>query len=127
MTGANRSHEQYPEHEKLKALRIDPDDPFTGRNQLIGDFIEWLSAERIELAVWKRLCGRCESLSHEDAEACENEECGAPSRSLGRPRLWPAQERRDDLIGRFFGIDPRKLSEEKDQMLAELRTASKGK
>lgn len=111
----------YPEHEKLKALRIDPDDPFTGRNQLIGDFIGWLSGEGIELAVWKRLCGRCGYLSAEDADGCENEECGAPLRSLGSARLRPAQVPRDELIGRFFGIDPAKLSAEKDQMLAELR------
>lgn len=122
MTEHSHANNQYPEHEKLKALRIDPDDPFTGRNQLIGDFIEWLrGVERIELAVWRRMCGGCDRLNAEDAEECS--ECGSPVSGLQRARLWPAQIQTDELIGRFFGIDPQKLSEEKDQMLAELRRA----
>lgn len=39
-------------------------------------------------------------------------------------RLVEVRQRTEELIGMFFGIDPRKLSEEKDQMLADIRAAN---
>lgn len=38
-------------------------------------------------------------------------------------RLTTADERFESLIGRFFDIDPRKLSDEKDALLAAIRAA----
>ena len=77
--------DKYPEHEKLKALG--------GANQIVGDFIGWLSEQGIEL--------------------CE--------RTRRRDELVPCGKSRDDLLAEFFDIDTEKLEDEKRQMLDELR------
>lgn len=40
-----------------------------------------------------------------------------------RSRLWEQMESTEQMIGRFFGIDPAKLSAEKDAILAAIRAA----
>ncbi len=75
----------FPEHEKLEALK--------GRNNTVGQFLDWLSEEGIELAMWSK-----------DAE-----------------ELWPHHESAPSLIARHFRISENKLEEEKQQMLEQLR------
>jgi hypothetical protein len=70
-----------------------------------------------------RSCHRegCEGwLNDANAKRCVN--CGK-ERFLGTARLIPIRERTEDLIGQFYDIDPKKLSEEKDKMLAAIRRA----
>jgi hypothetical protein len=76
--------EEYPEHEKLKALG--------GANQTVGDFIEWLGENRIELAQWNDAGTYC----------------------------LPIHKSRDDLLAEFFEIDRNKLEAEKRAMLEKL-------
>jgi DNA polymerase III epsilon subunit-like protein len=74
---------QYPEHEKLKALN--------GANQIVGNFIEWLYEQHIDLAKW-------------DGDS-----------------LYPINKSRDDLLAEHFGIDRNVLEQEKQAMLDEIR------
>lgn len=75
----------YPEHEKLRGLG--------GSNQVVGDFIEWLGEQEIELAKWNRSGTYC----------------------------MPINKSRDSLIAEFFDIDRNKLESEKEAMLAAIR------
>lgn len=74
----------YPEHDKLSALN--------GANNIVGDFIEWLSEEGFILA-----------------------------KSEDKYDLFPASETRDQLIAKYFGIDPKRLEAEKVAMLDAIR------
>lgn len=38
--------------------------------------------------------------------------------------LWPIHKRPEEIIGMFLGIDPKKLEQEKQQMLNEIRKAN---
>jgi hypothetical protein len=78
---------RYPEHEKLKALN--------GANQIVGDFIGWLSAQGIVLASYGKG-------SYDD-------------------ELFPTHKSRDDLLAEHFGIDRNVLEQEKRAMLGEMR------
>lgn len=73
----------YPEHEKIKALG--------GANQIVGDFIEWLSANDYVIARYEG------------------------------DMLYPAYHGRDKLIAKCFGIDTDKLEAEKVAMLESFR------
>lgn len=39
-------------------------------------------------------------------------------------RLWPIHKRPDEIIGMFLKIDPKKLEQEKQAMLKEIRKAN---
>lgn len=71
-----------PEHQKLKDLN--------GRNETVGDFIEWLNDNGLVIA------------EHDKSS-----------------RLWPTMKSRDTLIANFFEIDTKKLEAEKRQILSE--------
>jgi hypothetical protein len=75
---------KYPEHEKLQALG--------GKNQTVGDFIEWLGQCGIVLAEFDK---------HDD--------------------LRSAHKSRDHLIAEFFELNLSKLEAEKRQMLDDIR------
>jgi phage antirepressor YoqD-like protein len=74
---------EYPEHEKIKALG--------GANQIVGDFIEWLSANGYVIARYEG------------------------------DMLYPSYHNRDKLIAKHFDIDTNKLEAEKVAMLEALR------
>lgn len=156
----------YPEHERLRAL--------DGANQTVGEFLEWLDGQGIQLAVYRypvemQVCvdigdmGRSERRQLE--EVIETRDCAAivewleehdyddkyivsgstygwgiepwgkwialpdpadPSEpwyftGYRDDLLFPLRERWESLIGRFFDIDPVKIADEKDQMLADIR------
>ncbi|HIH2744847.1 TPA: hypothetical protein ACYLN4_000513 [Burkholderia lata] len=73
------------EHQKLTDLN--------GANQVVGDFIEWLSENGFVIAQYEG------------------------------NRLWPITKSRDTLIAEHFGIDQTRLDAEKEQMLNEFRAA----
>jgi hypothetical protein len=77
----------YPEHEKLKALG--------DSNQIVGDFIEWLSEQGYEICRWNDSGTHC----------------------------LPVHLHRDQMLADFFEIDRDKLEAEKRQMLDALRAA----
>lgn len=74
-----------PEHQKLKDLN--------GANQIVGDFIEWLSENGYVIAQYEG------------------------------NRLWPVTKSRDTLVAEHFGIDQKRLDAEKEQVLDEFRAA----
>lgn len=76
---------ELPEHDKIKALN--------GANQTVGDFIEWLGTQRMEIAV------------HDPRYDC----------------LVPCLKSRDALIASFFDINPVRLEAEKVAILEEFR------
>lgn len=75
---------KYPEHAKMRMVVND--------SQIIGEFLEWLSAQRIELT----------KLQDNDQYA-------------------PIRERTEQIIARYFGIDLKVIEQEKRAMLEEIR------
>lgn len=111
-----RPAEQYPEHQKLKATGLERDH--------VQGFLDWLLDETpLTLAAWdaerplaRRLYGKdngrlvlAESLDV-PTERIEDFEGDGLRGAL-----------REALLAGYFGIDPRKIADEKDQMLAEIR------
>lgn len=82
---------KYPEHDRLKAL--------DGANQTVGNFIEWLHEQGMEI-------GRFEKM-----------------RGFSDPQFVPITKSRDALLAEHFDIDRDKLEAEKRAMLDELRAA----
>lgn len=77
----------YPEHDKVKAL--------DGKNNVVGDFIEWLRDNDYVIAQYG------------------GEE--------GYERLWPVHRSTEDLISEHFEIDRNALEREKRAMLESIR------
>ena len=107
---------QYPEHEKLKALG--------DRNDEIQAFIDWLYDDQ-DLVV--------------AARARENA-AGFIVRDDESSRLWSlthvedhpihsdtsrGKSLREKIMAAYFSIDLRKISDEKDQMLRDIRAVQK--
>jgi hypothetical protein len=96
---------QYPEHEKLHANTLE--------SHVLSGFLDMLDERHIFLATY-----------HEHESQCYDEEkvrqCG-----LSETRLYdyftPTKEQ---LIGLYLGIDPKKLSAEKEAMYQELIAAN---
>lgn len=80
----------YPEHDKLKALN--------GHNQTVGQFLEWLSEQGIDL--------------------CRYDD------SVSKYHPYPITDSHTSLMAKFFEIDENKLEAEKLAMLTSLRTAA---
>ena len=87
---------RYPEHEKLAKIK--------DQSQSIGEFLEWLADDQ---RVLFRKRHECDNHCDED---CDSDGCEVP--------YWTRVE---DLLAVYFEIDPKKLSIEKDEMLAEIR------
>jgi hypothetical protein len=90
MMPTTTTEEKYPMHAKLKGLN--------GSNQIVGDFIEWLDEQRIEMAQW-----------HDAVDGQED------------AFLVPIHKSRDDLLAEFFDIDRDVLENEKRAILDEFR------
>lgn len=92
----------YPEHEKLRAI--------AGESQACGEFLEWLQHQGYVMA-----------LAHRHDSDCRGKDgwrlCGRREGELIHAPLPSIQK----LLATFFGIDPEKLEDEKQAMLAELR------
>ncbi len=92
----------YPEHEKLRAIK--------DKSQAIGDFLDWLGAEKgVELAY-----------RHVHTDGCKDDTavfaCGSRSGDL-----LPLNVRINSLLAEYFEIDEKKLEDEKQQMLEDIR------
>jgi hypothetical protein len=93
---------EYPECEKMLAVK--------SKSQPIGEFIEWLRGERgIVLAKW-----------------CDKDEDGEDYLDSGYSRLVPVHIRIEDLLAEYFGIDLKRIEQEKRIMLSKLRDEQKG-
>lgn len=107
--------EVYPEHAKLRALG--------GKNEIVGNFIEWLRREGYTICRWR------DNLT-EQVLVDGPPLLGVPTvrqRTIAAPAQYlPERGHVEDWIGRFFGIDPRALEAEKQLMLDAIREAHDG-
>lgn len=98
---------EYPEHDKLKAVR--------DQSHACGAFVEWLREEK----------GIALASRHEHDASCEGEDgyriCGVQKGEL-LTSTAPLQR----LLGEFFEIDEERLEQEKRKMLDEMRAAQGG-
>lgn len=85
--------EKYSEHERLHKI--------SDKSQVIGEFLEWLTHEkRVHLSTYVEKTDRHGDTYSEEVVFHYNIQ---------------------DLLGEFFGIDTKKLEEEKQAMLRTLR------
>lgn len=82
---------QYPEHEKL--------DKVVDKSQEYGEFLDWFRSQGYVFARYTE---------------------GDSSRWV-EPALVPADFKIEDMLGKYFDIDPKKLSAEKEAMYQEIR------
>lgn len=107
--------ERWPLHAKLKAL-----DPGRPDNQVVGDFIEWLSENDFVIA--KQMEGSMSVvLTGTDSEG--NEERLVESIDHA---YFPVNRSITTWIAEFFEIDEQGLSKEKDEMLRRIREELNG-
>lgn len=88
---------RWPEHRKLELL--------DGKNQVIGEFVEWLGGEGFTICTWR----------DEDTESDEDDTRTGFWADYRRPAAW---------IAAFFGIDERVLEQEKRDMLEQIMEAN---
>lgn len=101
--------DEYPEHEKLKAV---PDDV----RMAVGDWIE-----THVIAEWGCPHGVIDrNLLYEGGWDCEVRSCWAGKNDA---RLWESRLSTQDHMADIFGINYRALMAEKDAMLAAMRAA----
>lgn len=92
-----------PEIDKMHAVKA--------ASQAIGEFLEWLQERRIELAQY-----------HEHSESCEDEE-GDTVCGLNPDRLYSFHYQTEKLLAEYFEIDLRKVEDEKQALLDQLRAS----
>lgn len=129
MTGHAES--QYPEHEKLLAVKE--------QSQAVGEFLEWLGERGVRLMEWLEDVPEenvCRYTGDTFTSSCvggrlvrRGSDCGECPRCHGtgfqtdHVKGWFGWEDKgvEHRLALFFGIDRKKLADEKDQMLAEIR------
>lgn len=132
--------EEYPEHEKLLAVRDDRD--------TVQNFYDWLGEQRIVLAEYGApkertlTCPRCDGTCIEQAAMTDRqrqlvkrgalprdewpkcERCGGRGKIIEEyidgTKLFPISLRPEELIARFFEIDIKAFNDEKEAMYQAL-------
>lgn len=94
---------EYLEHDKLEEVQEE-------RN-LIGDFLRWLQEQGFVIAESKR---HLEKRKDDHPETLELD-------GLHWDKLVRTPLQIEDFLAKYFDIDQRKLQEEKEEMLEELR------
>ena len=108
----------YPECKKLEKVEAQ-------RGTLI-EFFEWLQSEGIVLAKPHEHEKGCHA-PHEHMDDCTFLAChlkeGQDELVCGyrEGSLWPIREGSDQFMLRFFGIDPKKLEQERRAILADVQ------
>lgn len=97
---------KYPEHDKLQNVK--------NKSQWLGEFFEWLRNEK-----------KINLFTYED-EVYSVPNGGRLQNGHEDPVLVPFHTSTSNLLAEFLDIDLKKLEDEKDVMLAELREASSG-
>lgn len=95
---------EYPEHDKLQALE--------GRNQIIGEFLEWLMSREYVIGAY-----------HKHSDGCRENGKQVCGYSDWDPQLVPINKPIEVLLADYFGIDRDKLESENRALLATLRNA----
>lgn len=101
MGGSRMSDQNYPEHEKLQAVK--------DKSQAIGEFLEWLQdTKHYVIAQWEQV----------DPDTEPGESSGADE------GLFSASINIEKLLAEYFHIDLAKLEQEKQAMLDKVRIAA---
>jgi hypothetical protein len=95
--------------------------------QPVGDFLEWLSEQRISLTVWgnwkdEESCFRCSGegkIGRRVCPACE----GTRTVHVEREGYLPVTKSREQLLAEWKGIDLSKVEAERRAMLNKIRAA----
>ena len=108
------SESKYPEHEKLAKIK--------DQSQAIGDFLEWLRTGEADPTGFDRsiFLATHEVITEEYSATGEWHDLPKDKWYVG-DRLVLFRYNMEELLARYFGIDLKKLEEEKKQMLEELR------
>lgn len=97
--------QKYPEHEKLQVVK--------DKSQSIGNFLEWIrSTKNLHIAKWI-------DVEYENVNPITNKKT-----TYTREELWIQPYDVNKLLAEYFNIDLKKLEEEKQQMLTEIRKLS---
>lgn len=118
---------EYPEHDKLHAVRDD--------SQRQGELLEWLASQGVHLMVWREWtepenelgCARCEPHIDDAARGrCERDErclrCEGRHDKREKHEGWlPWGRGIQETLAAFHNIDLSKIEEEKRAMLAKQR------
>lgn len=99
----------YPEHEKLQAVKDEA--------ETLSAFWDWLLSQGYHLGYYHE---------HDD-EKCYDAETGERTCFLLTMYMNPLGKTPEAVFGEYFGIDPKKLSAEKDAMYEELRASAAAK
>lgn len=109
---------KYPEHEKLRAVH--------DKTLVLSEFYDWLGQQGIQLGKYHRHVRECYEVTEcKHARRCNR--TGIHRRIVcgyNENFMYPIHTRPDELFGKFLGINPKKLSAEKEQMVEEMRAAS---
>jgi len=101
-----KPEEKYPEHQKLQAVH--------DKSQEMGSFIEWLrNTKKFVFAQWL-------DVEYED----EDPFTGKKSKHTNN-ELVPQALHIEETLAEYFGIDLKKLEQEKQTMLEEMRQINK--
>lgn len=126
--------QRYPEHTKLYGLRIDPADPYSGRNQIVGDFVGFLRSADYTICKFIPAgssepfdCWKCNGTGKVKSVFAENRLVicyicdGEGVLTDETPDHYaPANVSAEELVAEFFGIDSQKLDDEKEIMMQDI-------
>lgn len=111
---------EYPEHEKLKALN--------GKNNDIGDFIEHLHSAGYTICAPHEHVGAMKNryVAEDRDNGCgnANEDYGETARECGykKDEMEPVRRNTAEWVALYFNIDQKKLDAEKEAMLESIRS-----
>ena len=108
----------YPEHDKLHAV--------SEESQRIGDFLDWLREQRINLMVYRDdISDTVDCWAFFDKEphpeTCRGGCGGTGVKTIRREGWVPESRGIEQLLADYYGIDLRKLEAEKRRVLEEIR------
>jgi hypothetical protein len=118
--------ELYPECTKLSGV--------TGQSQTVGEFLEWLGQQGVQLMRWETgiprdaVCPEPECLGGRRRVGSRRQDCST-CKGAGyvtrRASAWVSDPRNTQtLLAEFFGIDLAKVESERRAMLEAVRSAN---
>ncbi len=116
----------YPEHDRLTAVMSERD--------AVQDFLDWMQSEGYVVARYGHRNGYGDIHNPNTLYEASMQEFRPRTDAQSDPSSGEYREPQhargplfETLIGRYFGIDPEKLSAEKDSMLAAFREAHRAR
>lgn len=120
--------DQFPEHERLSAV--------SEISNQIGQFLDWMGEQGIHRMIWfdseeVEVCFDCDQgfktiqFGRNKGNKIRCTTCGGLGERTVSVKRWQREERNiQQLLADYFEIDLKKLAEEKDEMLNQIRQAN---